>query len=119
MKISEKIKKLRQEKGWSQTQLANKLGIHPQHVSRYERGVFTPSAETLTKIGEVFGVSADYLLNEETNDSTGYLIKDKQLQRYLEEVDKLSEADKTLIKEVIESVLVRNKVKDLASEKKF
>ena len=119
MKIHEKIKKLRQEKGWSQTQLANKLGVHSQHISRYERGNSNPSADTLSKFAEVFGVSVDYLLNEEADNINAYRIKDKQLQKYFEEVDQLNEEDKSLIKGVIDSVLVRNKVKDLASEKKF
>lgn len=106
------------EKGWSQTQLANKLGIHPQNVSRYERGPITPSTEALSKFAEVFGVSVDYLISDEAADSTTYKIKDKQLQRYLEEVDNLSEKDKELVKGLIEAVLVKDKVKDLA-EKKF
>lgn len=119
MKISEKIKKLRAEKGWSQAQLANKLGVHPQHISRYETGGSSPSAEALAKMAEVFGVSVDYLLDEDSENTGTHRIKDKQLQRYFEEVDKLAEEDKNLIKGVIDSVLVRNKVKDLASDKKF
>ena len=119
MNISEKIKKLRKDKGWSQTQLAKKLNIPSQNVSRYERGVFTPSTEALAKFAEVFGVSVDYLINDEADDAGAYKIKDKQLQRYFEEVDKLNEEDKNLIKGLIESVLVKSKVKDLASDKKF
>ena len=119
MNISEKIKKLRQEKGWSQTQLAKKLNTQSQNVSRYERGIFTPSTEALSKFAEVFGVSVDYLLNGEAEDTETYKIKDKQLQRYFEEIDNLGEADKNLAKGVLEAILVKSKVKDLASDKKF
>ena len=119
MNISEKIKKLRQDKGWSQTQLAQKLNTQSQNVSRYERGVFTPSTEALAKFAEVFGVSVDYLINDEAEDSNVYQIKDKQLQRYFEEIDKLSEEDKNLAKGVLEAILVKSKVKDLASDKKL
>jgi len=118
MKISDKIKHLRQQKGWSQTQLANKLNTHSQQISRYEREVFTPSTEVLSKLAEIFGVSVDYLLNDETENADAYKIKDKQLQKYFEEVDNLSETDKNTIKDVIEAILVRHKVKDLASDKK-
>jgi transcriptional regulator with XRE-family HTH domain len=117
MKISEKIRKLRKEKGWSQTQLAHKLGIHPQNVSRYERGPITPSTEAISKFAEVFGVSVDYLLNDNFEDSSAYKIKDKQLQKYLEEVDNLNEKDKELVKGLIEAVLVKDKVKDLIEKK--
>ena len=119
MKIHEKIKMLRQKKGWSQTQLANKLGVHSQHISRYEREKSNPSAETLIKFADIFSVSVDFLLNEETENISPYKIRDKQLQRYFEEVDQLDEENKNLIKGVIESVLIKHKVKDLASDKKF
>src|SRR5690554_654550 len=115
MKISEKIKRLRKERGWSQTQLSNKLNLHSQQISRYERGLFVPSSETLAKLAEVFGVSVDYLLNED-EDIGSYKIKDKQLRRYFAEVDKLEEDDKNLIKGVIESVLIKHKVKNLTSD---
>lgn len=111
MKISEKIKKLREDKGWSQTQLAKKLNMQSQNISRYERGLFTPSTETLTKFAEIFGVSTDYLLSE-AEDSSEYCFKDKQLLSYFEEVDKLNEKDRNLIKGLIESVLAKNKIKN-------
>lgn len=119
MNISEKIRKLRQDKGWSQTQLAKKLNIPSQNVSRYERGVFAPSTEAMAKFAEVFGVSVDYLLSEELEDAGAYKIKDKQLQRYFEEADKLDEEDKNTIKSLIDAVLVRSKVKNLTSDKNF
>jgi transcriptional regulator with XRE-family HTH domain len=116
MMIHEKIKKLRQQKGWSQTQLANKMGVRSQHISRYERGNSNPSAETLSKFAEIFGVSVDYLLSEDEENTNTYKIKDKQLQRYFEEVDNLDEEDKNVIKNLIDAVLIRKKVKNLTSE---
>jgi transcriptional regulator with XRE-family HTH domain len=109
MKISEKIKKLREGKGWSQNQFAEKISMHPQHVSRYERGISSPSSEALAKIADAFGVSTDYLLSE-TENKKEYSFKDKQLLKYFEEVDKLNEEDRNLIKGLIASVLAKNKV---------
>jgi transcriptional regulator with XRE-family HTH domain len=119
MNISKKIKELRMGKGWSQTQLAKKLNTQSQNISRYERGVFTPSTEAIAKFAEVFGVSVDYLLNDEAKNVGAYKIKDKQLQRYFEEIDNLSEEDKNLAKGVLEAILVKSKIKDLTSDKKF
>jgi hypothetical protein len=65
----------------------------------------------------VFGVSVDYLLNDNSEDSSAYKIKDKQLQKYLEEVDNLNEKDKELVKGLIEAVLVKDKVKGLFEKK--
>jgi transcriptional regulator with XRE-family HTH domain len=117
MKVSEKIKMLRKEKGWSQGQLAMKLGVHPQHISRYETGNSNPSADALGKLAEVFGVSVDYLLNNDADDSGAYMIKDKQLLKYFEEVDRMNEDDKKIIKGLIESMILKNKVKDLTTER--
>lgn len=108
MKISEKIKELRKAKGWSQGQLAKKINSLPQHISRYERGIVTPSAETLAKIANAFGISADYLLNEKQEKLTDYEMVDRELLRYFKEASKLSEEDKMVIKKIIESMIAKN-----------
>ncbi|EMO92552.1 bacteriophage CI repressor protein [Leptospira interrogans str. UI 13372] len=61
MDIHSRIKKLRQERGWTQEELANKIGIQQKQVSAYERSVNFPSTEILIKLAEVFDVSLDYL----------------------------------------------------------
>ncbi len=110
MKISEKLKKLRQDRGWSQTQLAKKLMMKPQNISRYERGIFTPSTDALVKFAEIFGVTIDYLLSG--SEGKTYDFKDKQLLDYFVKADKLNEDDRNLIKGLIESILIKNKIKD-------
>ena len=42
MAIKDRKRQLRQERNWSQTQLAQKMGIHQKQVSAYERGRNTP-----------------------------------------------------------------------------
>ena len=65
-------------------------------------------------MAEVFSVSVDYLLDE-AESSNSYQVKDKQLQRYIELADQLSEDDKKIVKGVVEALLIKNKVKDLTS----
>jgi len=60
--FGEILKKLRAEKGWSQAQLAKRIGLSPAIVAHYESGTRYPSLETLIDIGRVMGVSTDYLL---------------------------------------------------------
>jgi transcriptional regulator with XRE-family HTH domain len=109
MKISDKLKSLRQEKGWSQAQLAKKVAMKPQNISRYERGVFAPSVDALVKFAKAFGVTIDYLMDDSEKQAE-YSFKDKQLLEYFLKVDKLNEEDRNLIKGVIESVLAKSKV---------
>lgn len=64
MTFSEKLYKLRKEKGLSQEQLAEKLLISRQAISKWESGTAMPETEKLLAISNYFGVSMDYLLKE-------------------------------------------------------
>ena len=65
MKLSEKIVQLRKSKGLSQEELAERLGLSRQAVSRWESGTALPDAGNLLQLSRLFGVTADYLLDEE------------------------------------------------------
>lgn len=116
MTIGEKIRTLRRERNYSQAQLGAKIGVHEKHISRYERELSQPSAETLRKIADLFGVSTDYLLSEESKNTASTGIKDRQLLEYFEEADKLGEEDKKVIKGVLESILFKNRVQSLTKK---
>lgn len=60
--FGEKLRALRKERGWSQKELAGRLGLVAASVSAYEQDKKVPSVEILIKICSVFQVSADYLL---------------------------------------------------------
>lgn len=62
MNIGEVIKSRRQEKNLTQAELAARLNITPQAVSRWEMGISYPDIVMLPRIGEVLQVSADRLL---------------------------------------------------------
>ena len=59
------LKKLRQQEGMTQQQLANKLGVTKSVVSYYELQERYPSPEILTQLAQIFHVSTDYLLGIE------------------------------------------------------
>ena len=62
VKIGEKIQELRQQHGYSQTELANKLYVSHQAVSRWETGKSLPAIETLLILSTLFKTSIDTLL---------------------------------------------------------
>ncbi|WP_028609746.1 helix-turn-helix domain-containing protein [Paenibacillus harenae] len=66
--IEKMIKELRTKRGWSQDDLAERMGMTRANISNYERGLNKniPS-ETLKKFADVFGVSSDYLLGKSEN----------------------------------------------------
>ena len=57
-----KLKELRQSKGFTQDKLASKLGVARSTIAMYENGASEPDFQTLTKIANIFNVSADYIL---------------------------------------------------------
>ena len=65
MEIGNKIKQLRYKAGLTQEQLASKLGISAQSISKWEGAQSVPDLEKILKLCEVFGVSTDYLLKDE------------------------------------------------------
>lgn len=65
MNIAEKIIKLRKTKGWSQEDLAEKLYVSRQAISRWENGTALPDVENILQISKLFNVTTDYLLNDD------------------------------------------------------
>ena len=82
MALSEKIMNLRKKNGWSQEELAERLDISRQSVSKWESGESIPTLEKLIRISEIFEVSTDYLLKDnfkeekfDRNESSIYMNK--------------------------------------------
>ena len=65
MTMGEKLLKLRKARQWSQEELAEKIGVTRQAVSRWESDSAKPDAEKIIALCDLFGVSADYLLRGE------------------------------------------------------
>ncbi len=64
MTLSEKILHLRSQKGLSQLELAEQLGVSRQSVSKWETGQSVPDLDKLIKLADLFGVSVDELVRE-------------------------------------------------------
>ncbi len=65
MKLEEKIATLRKKNGWSQEELAFRLDVSRQAVSKWEMGASLPELDNILKMSEIFGCSTDYLLKED------------------------------------------------------
>ena len=70
MEFSERLKKLRKDSGFTQVDVAEKLGISQPAYASWERGIKKPTQENLVKIAQVLNVSVDYLVgnSEEKSD---------------------------------------------------
>lgn len=65
MILADKIINLRKKNGWSQEELAEKLGVTRQSISKYEGAQSIPDLDKILKLSEIFGVTTDYLIKDE------------------------------------------------------
>ena len=65
MILADKIIELRKKNGWSQEELAEKLHVSRQAVSKWEGAQSVPDLNKIISMADIFGVSTDYLLKEE------------------------------------------------------
>lgn len=70
MILADKIIQLRKQYGWSQEDLAEKLNVSRQSVSKWESGNSIPDLDKIIKLSGLFGVSTDFLLKDELEVST-------------------------------------------------
>ncbi len=101
-----KIKELRQAKGWTQDELADKLHVKRAAISKYESSKIPLTADTIRKLSEIFNKSTDYILgltDDKENDNIDkinipkeyadkYKVTSRDKKQYLEEMKKANEA---------------------------
>ena len=68
MMFNDNLNKYRKQKGLSQEELAFRLGVSRQSVSKWESGQSTPELERIIEIADLFGISLDELIGHESND---------------------------------------------------
>lgn len=62
MEFSQIVKSLRLERGWSQQEVADRVGLNKMTISQYENGKRKPSFEVIEALAEIFHVDMNYLL---------------------------------------------------------
>lgn len=70
MNFAEKMIELRKQQNLSQQDLADRLGVSRQAISRWETGAVQPLADSVKSLAQVFQVSTDYLLNDDLDTPT-------------------------------------------------
>lgn len=82
MQLSDKIVRLRKSHGMSQEELAEKMKVSRQAISRWEVGTAMPDAGNILQLSKLFHVTSDYLLNDDyQSDDDLPIIQDKESDR--------------------------------------
>lgn len=95
LKLGEHIRNLRLQHKLTQEQLADRLGVSYQSVSRWENGVTYPDIEFLPAIAKHFSVTTDYLLEQDD------IEKKSQIRKQINTIPKMTENDKDAIIDII------------------
>lgn len=111
--FAQRLRTLRRQRNLSQTELGEKAGVHYTHISKYERDVSMPSVETVRGLAEALGVSTDFLVEGDKDDAARARFQDRELLRQFQEVEKLSDEDKQLVKRFLDALLFKHKVESM------
>lgn len=110
MPLGERIRQLRKERGWSQNDLAEKLGVDPGQISRYENGHIAPSADAIVRLAEALDVSCDYLLVEDAP-RRPFRAPEHALGEHLTGLDELTDEDLHALLHMLDALVAKNRVK--------
>ena len=106
MNTSKIIARLREEKNWSQTDLANKSGVSRVMIGKYELGEAAPSIDAAKKIADALEVSLDYLVGEGTNSKF-----DKKTLKRLQDLEHLEDDKKKTLYDLIDTYIRDAKIR--------
>ncbi len=79
MILADKIVEQRKKNGWSQEELAEKMDVSRQSISKWESAQSAPDMNRILKMSEIFGVSTDYLLKDNLETLPGELLPEKDV----------------------------------------
>jgi len=107
MNIGKQIAGLRKEKKLSQSDFADKLGIHKNVLRRYERNEVIPSVEIAKNIADILDVSLDYLTGKTDVEM------DKDIKKRILEVSKFNDEDRASLYSVIDAFISKRKIQSI------
>jgi transcriptional regulator with XRE-family HTH domain len=110
----ERLRQLRKQRDLSQTELGELVGLHYNHIGRYERGASRPSADAARRLADTLGVSTDYLMEGTTEEAAKARFEDRELLRQFQEVESLPDDDKLVVKKLLDAFLTKKQIQRLA-----
>jgi len=107
MTIGEKIIHYRKLQRWTQSELAEKIGVGASHISRWENDRVRPNSGTLQKLADALNISMSELMGEAEPPP---LASDNTVQ-FLKAIERLEEEDRKVLKHIIDALLTKKRVK--------
>ena len=111
--FAERLRTLRKQKDLSQTDLGLRAGLHYTHIGRFERGASRPRGDTLKRLADALDVSSDYLLEGAADDAARAKFADRELLKQFQEVERLPDEDKHVVKTLLDAFLTKKQLQTL------
>jgi transcriptional regulator with XRE-family HTH domain len=109
MDIAANIKKLREQQGMIQKQVASELGIGYSNYNKMENGMREPSVGELQKLAKLFSITVDELINPEEITLKEVVIEDKTVSEKVRLISQLDQEDQHAVYRIIDGMLTKNK----------
>lgn len=106
--IATRLGRLRRERGITQSEMAERLGISQPIVSDYERGELRLHGELIVKLATILGVSADELLGIEATRAERPATN-RRLYRRIQQIDGLPKRDQEALLRTIDAFLAKGR----------
>jgi len=100
----QRLKRLRKERGLTQVEIAERLGLTQSLLSKYERDEFRLNADLIVRLGQLLGVSADELLGMAPPKSVP-MVQRAKLARRIRQIDQLPKRDQRAIMRLIDGFM--------------
>ena len=111
--FAQRLRELRKQKNLSQTELGQLAHLHYIHIGRFKRGASRPSGDTLKRLSDALGVTSDYLFDGATDEAAKARFEDRELLKQFQEVKRLSDEDKNVIKKLLDAFLTKKQLQAL------
>ena len=113
MSFAEKLSKLRKEKGFTQQELAQKVGVGITQMRRYEGGKSSPTLKVIKNIAKTLVVSTDDLIFDENEGVISAKILNRRLLEQFEMVSGLNPHDRDAIETILESMIIKSRLEEI------
>lgn len=104
--LGQRIKQLRKDMGWTQKELANRIGTSPAQLNKYEAGQNTPPLDKLVLFAEVLTTTADYLIAG--NISENMPISNTRLVQRLQLIDQFDADEKETVIKLLDGMIAKH-----------
>lgn len=104
--LGQRIKQLRKDKGWTQKELANRIGTSPAQLNKYEAGQNTPPLDKLVLFAEVLTTTADFLITG--NLSEQMPISNTRLLQRLQLIDNFEPDEKETVIKLLDAMIAKH-----------